>query len=132
MKSYVRVLKLVAPVFFVVGALHLILGPGADVMLGARLSAATLGDAVLDSQNRFYGVAFTVYGVLLLLCASDLNKYQTVLRCVLCVFFAAGLARYVSIAISGWPTALVLALLVTEIVAPPVLLWWLSRLDLEG
>ena len=132
MKSYVRVLKLVAPVFFVVGALHLILGPGADVLLGARLSAVTPGDAVLDSQNRFYGVAFTVYGVLLLLCASDLNKYQTVLRCVLGVFFAAGLARCVSIAISGSPTALVLGLLVTEIVAPPVLLWWLSRLDLEA
>lgn len=61
MKSYARVLKLVAPVFFMVGAVHLILGPGADVLLGARLSAATLGDAVLDSQNRFYGVAFTVY-----------------------------------------------------------------------
>ena len=96
-------------------------------MLGAKLSAGTIADPTLDSQGRFYGVSFTLYGALLLLCASDIRKYATVLRCVLWVFFAAGVARFVSIAIYGIPPPLVVVLLVIELIVPPVLVWWLSR-----
>ena len=120
-------LKVAAPIFVVVGALHLVLGVGADVLLGAKLPAEALSDAALNSQNRFYGVAFSLYGVLLYLCATDLPKYATVLRCVLWVFFAAGLARLVSIATHGVPPPLVLALLVTELALPPLLHLWLSK-----
>jgi hypothetical protein len=73
-----------------------------------------------------------LYGVLLYLCASDLAKYGTVLRCVLWVFFAAGLARIVSIAVLGLPSILVLGLLSTEVLLPPLLLVWLSRIEREG
>jgi Domain of unknown function (DUF4345) len=51
----------------------------------------------------------------------------TVLRCVLWVFFAAGIARLVSVAIHGLPPPLVLALLVSELTIPPVLVLWLNR-----
>ena len=128
MQIFTLLLRLTAPVFLLVGALHLALGVGAEVMLGAKLPSAALGDAVLDSQNRFYGIAFTLYGVLFLICASDLHKYATVLRAVLWVFFAAGLARLVSIAVHGLPSMLVLVLLDTELILPPVLLVWLSKL----
>jgi hypothetical protein len=120
-------LKVAAPVFVAVGALHLALGVGADVLLGAKLPAEALGDPALDSQNRFYGIAFGLYGVLLYLCATDLPKYATVLRCVLWVFFAAGLARLVSIATHGVPPPLVLALLASELALPPLLHLWLSK-----
>jgi len=119
-------LKVIAPIFGVVGALHLALGVRADVLMGANLPGAALTDPVLDSQNRFYGVAFTLYGVLLYLCATDLRRYATVFRCVIWVFFAAGLARVVSISTHGLPSPPVLALLVSEIVLPPLLARWLS------
>lgn len=125
--SLASFLKLVSPVFALVGALHLALGVGADALLGARLPQEALSDAALDSQNRFYGVAFALYGVLLYLCATDLRKYATVLRCVLWVFFAAGLARLVSIGTHGVPPPLVLALLASEIPVPPLLHLWLSK-----
>ena len=127
MKSLELVLRLGAPIFLLVGLLHLSLGVGAEVLLGANLPAAALAAPALDSQNRFYGVAFTLYGVLLYLCATDLRKYATVLRCVLWVFFAAGVARLVSIAIHGLPPPLVLALLASELALPPLLIFWLSR-----
>jgi len=120
-------LKLVAPVFVLVGGVHLALGVGADVLLGAKLSPEALSDATLNSQNRFYGIAFTLYGVLFYLCATDLRKYATVLRCVIWVFFAAGVARLVSITTHGVPSALVLALLASELVIPPLLHLWLVR-----
>ena len=127
MKTLQLVLRLCAPVFLLVGMLHLLIGLQADVLLGATLSAATITDPALDSQNRFYGVAFALYGVLLFLCATDLAKYATVLRCVLWVFFAAGVARLVSVAIHGLPPPLVLALLASELTIPPVLVLWLNR-----
>ena len=98
-------------------------------MLGAKLTDQALHDPVLDSQNRFYGISFSLYGVLLFLCATDLKKYTTVLRCVLWVFFAAGLARFVSIATHDVPSVLVLALLGSEVILPPLLLWWLSNVE---
>lgn len=125
-------LKIASPVFVVVGVLHLALGVGADVLLGAKLPAVALSDPALNSQNRFYGVAFSLYGVLLYLCATDLPKYATVLRCVLWVFFAAGLARLVSIATHGVPPPLVLALLATELALPPLLHLWLSKVLRAG
>jgi hypothetical protein len=125
-------LKIAAPIFVLVGALHLVLGVGADVLLGAKLPAEALADAALNSQNRFYGIAFSLYGVLLFLCATDLQRYATVLRCVLWVFFAAGLARLVSIATHGVPPPLVLALLVTELALPPILHLWLSKVLRAG
>lgn len=127
MTALARVLKLCAPVFLLVGLLHLALGLQADVLLGARLSADAFADPTLDSQNRFYGVAFTLYGVLLFLCATDIVKYAQVLRCVLWVFFAAGVARLVALAIHGLPPVPVIALLLSELILPPVLVLWLNR-----
>jgi Domain of unknown function (DUF4345) len=129
MQTFALFLRLSAPVFFVVGALHLTLGVGADVLLGAKLSAEAVVDPALDSQNRFYGVSFALDGVLFLVYASNIPKYATVLRCVLWVFFSAGVARLVSIAIHGIPPALVVVLLVSELVLPPVLALWLSRVE---
>ena len=131
MRSLAFVLKLLAPVFFIVGALHLVLGLGADVLLGAKVSAETMTDPALDSQNRFYAVAFTLYGVLLFLCSTDIPKYAPVLRCVLWVFFAAGLARFVSVALHGSPPPMIWLLLVGEVVPPPLLAWWLSRTSIR-
>lgn len=120
-------LKVLAPVFVIVGLLHLIFGIGSEVMLGAEVDLKTLKDPVIDSQNRFYGVAFTAYGFLFYLCTTDLNKYQTVLRILLWVFFAAGCARLLSIATHGMPSVLVQALLLSELLLPPLGEKWLRK-----
>lgn len=121
------VLKALAPVFFVVGALHLLMGPNAEVLLGADLPAAVIADPVLDSQNRFYGVCFAIYGVLLYLSSTDLDLYGSALKAALWVFFAGGLARIVSIVMTGMPSVLVLGLMAVEIILPPVFLAWLAK-----
>jgi hypothetical protein len=127
MHTLAMLLKLASPFFVAAGTLHGVLGVGADVLLGARLPPEALSDPVLDSQNRFYGVAFMLYGALLWLCATDLDRYATVLRCLLWVFFAAGAARLVSAALHGIPPPAVIALLASELLLPPALSAWLSR-----
>ena len=120
-------LKILAPVFFVVGALHLVMGLGADQLLGAELPAAVLADPSLDSQNRFYGTAFTLYGAVFYLSAQDLDRYHPILKCALWIFLAAGLARLVSIAVYGLPSTWVLTLLASELILPPVFIYWLGK-----
>lgn len=132
MKSFAAFLRIAGPGFLLVGALHLALGLGADELLGAKIPPEVKADPALDSQNRFYGVAFSLYGVLMLLCASDLPKYAAVLKCILWVFFAAGLARLVSILLYGMPPAAVTGLLLTELISPPLLLGWFSRARRTG
>jgi len=124
MSSRAAILKPFALIFFLVGLVHLTLGPGAEILLGADLSESAIADPVLDSQNRFYGVSFMIYGALFWLCAGDMKKYKTVFR-LTCVFFLlGGLARLVSIAAVGIPTSPILFLTATELIGGPALLWW--------
>ena len=126
------VLKVVSPVFLLIGIGHLIFGVGADVQLGAIVSAQSLTDPVLDSQNRFYGVIFTVYGALLYLAATDLKRYSPVVKVLLWIFFAGGAARLVSVGVVGLPTTFVLVLTALELILPPPMLIWLTRYERES
>ena len=122
------VLKILAPGFVIAGMTHVVLGLGADVALGAHITPETLVDASLDSQNRFYGACFTLYGILLWVCADDPVRYRPVLRATIACFFFGGLVRLVSIALHGWPSSLVWGLALSELILPPVL-WWLVIRD---
>jgi hypothetical protein len=121
------VLRLAAVVLIVVGLLHLALGLGADIMLGAQVPPEVVRDPVLDSQNRFYGTAFALYGVLVALGAADIKRHSVMLQCCFWCFFAGGLARLVSVAIYGRPSIVVIALTALEIVPPPLLSLWLRQ-----
>jgi Domain of unknown function (DUF4345) len=127
MHNFSIALKVLAPILVLVAALHLSLGSMAEVMLGASLKVGPL-DLVLDSQDRFYGTAFVIYGVLLWVCAKDVTKYALILRCVFCCCFVAGLARLVSFLVVGPPPVIVMFLWFTEVAMPPIMLWWLSNI----
>jgi hypothetical protein len=129
--SIATFLKVAAPIPILVGALHLVLGLNADVLLGAKLPASVIADPTLDSQNRFYGVAFMLYGVCLFIGGSDLKRYLPVVRWALWIFFAAGMSRLLSILLYGFPPPLVMTLLLFEIAGTPVLLIWLARSNVE-
>jgi hypothetical protein len=129
MRLYSTVLQLASLVFFAVAGLHLVFGVGADQMLGAVLSPETITEPSLDSQNRFYGVAFAFYGVALFTCGTDLRRFRPILLAALAVFFLAGCARLVSWGLHGAPAPLVMGLMAAEITLPPVLYVWLRRVS---
>jgi hypothetical protein len=129
--SIATFLKVVAPIPILVGVLHLVLGLNADVLLGAKLPASVIADPALDSQNRFYGVVFMLYGVCFFLGGSDLKRYLPVVRWALWIFFAAGIARLLSILLYGFPPPPVMALLLVELLGTPVLLLWLARSNID-
>ena len=109
------------------GAMHVVLGLQADALLGANVSAQSLTDPALDSQNRFYGAAFTLCGVLLLTISRNLRRYGDILNQLLWVFWGAGWVRFISVALYGVPPLLVALLFAAEILLPPLLMWWHRR-----
>ena len=124
MQTFALALKALAPLFVIVAVVHLTFGVRADEMLGASVGPAVVAEPTLDSQNRFYGVAFSLYGVLLYLCATDLERYEPILKAVLACFFLGGVARLVSWATHGAPAPLVVVLAATELLLPLVLFGW--------
>lgn len=124
MKGLSLILKISSPIFMIIGALHLTIALNADVALGANIPISVINDPVLDSQNRFLGVSFAIFGVLFFLCATDLQKYKTVFYCLIALFFAGGIARLVSLAVVGLPSIQILILTALELLVPPLLLIW--------
>ena len=96
--NFLRILSVTA---IIPGILHIILGLNADVMLGADVSSQSLNDPVLDSQNRFYGTTFMLFGAVFLVVASDLERYAAILKCAIWILFIAGLARGISVWLHG-------------------------------
>lgn len=125
---FVIVLKVMGAGIIGAGSMHIIFGLSADQMLGAIVSEQSLTDPVLDSQNRFYGAAFTLYGVLLFVISQNLSQYAQILRCLLWVFLGAGLVRVISVILFGWPQPFVILLMAVELVLPALLLVWFSRI----
>ena len=127
MQRLALLLRVLSPIFLVVAGLHLVLGLDADALLGASVSPSTAAEPSLSSQNRFYGVAFGLYGAVLYLCSKDLRAYAPFFRAAMWVFFLAGVARLVSWVQHGAPAPLVITLLATELVVPPLLLAWHAK-----
>jgi Domain of unknown function (DUF4345) len=126
--AFQAVLKILAVVITIVAGLHVAMGTNSEILLGARWPQGAALDATIDSQDRFYGAAFLVYACLLWLCGSDLKRYEPVLKTMFAVFFFAGLARFVSFALVGAPSAMIIFLWAFEIASPLVLWLWLTRL----
>ena len=67
MRGLILALRVLAVAFIAVALLHLTLGLGADAMLGVPVFAQTAADPSADSQNRFYGISFSLLGIALLI-----------------------------------------------------------------
>ncbi len=119
-------LKFGAVLYAAVGLLHFVLGAGAERLLDASLPDSVRDLSALDSQSRFYGTYFGMTGSLLWLGARDLRRHKTMLLILFAALFAGGVSRLVSIYALGLPSPLILALLATELVLPPLLWLWLN------
>ncbi len=133
MSAFEIVLYLLATIPLFTGALNLAMGLPAQALIGARLSPEGFRDPLLNSQMRFYGTIWFGFGVLLCLCASDINAYSSLLRGSLAIVFLGGVGRVASLIQFGFPigtlgTAFVVAVTAIEIIGMPLLLWWHSQL----
>lgn len=131
MGSFAITLRVLSASLLGISLLHLFLGLNADALLGVDLSTQVIVNSGLSSQNRFFGVAYAIYAVILWLAASELPRYKPVLQAALIVTMIAGASRFIPWVDFGAPPVPVIFLLATELLIPPVMLLWLSKLALD-
>ena len=100
---------------------HLVLG-GAAVIGGSPLNATAEG------EHRFFAALFLCYGLAFLWCVPDVEAKRRPINVLAAVFLIGGLARLLSIALSGPPNAFYSAMLVVELALPFALFYLTSRL----
>jgi hypothetical protein len=125
--ALILALRIVSIAFIAVAVLHLVIGTGADALLGVDITPAMASDPSIDSQNRFYGVTFSLLGIVLMIATQDLRRYRQFAIATLAVLFVAGLARVTAWGIHGAPSLPVAAILVADLLLPPVFYVWLER-----
>ncbi len=107
------------------GLCHAVLGVSGDWIVG--IAPASPIDPSLDSQNRFYGTAFLLYGAVLWLSAGDIRRFAPLIKAALAIMFLAGCARALAVLEHGWPSQQIMFLWGTEILLPPPLWLWLKK-----
>jgi hypothetical protein len=127
MNMFILALRVLSVAFISVAGLHLFLGMGADAMLGVPVTAAMASDPSFDSQNRFYGITFSLLGVALLISTTDVRRYQPIIVATLGVLFAAGIARAISWLLHGAPSPALIGITAADLLLPPILYFWLKR-----
>ena len=127
MNAYPLTLRVLAVGIIGVSLIHVLFGVSSETFLGSSISETSLVDANLDSQNRFYGAAFSLFSVVWWIGSTDLERYKLLLTASFIVFFIAGVSRLFSLVFFGLPTNPVIMLLVIELILPPFLYVGLRR-----
>ena len=104
------------------GTAGLVLGPGSLPNAGGAVITPDI-----DSEYRFVNVFWLAAGVLLIWSTLDLERRRAVTRLVLALAMLGGLARLVSFAAVGAPSAVFLPVIALELVAVPLVLLWHAR-----
>lgn len=127
MRALVISLRVLALAFVATAVLHVVLGLGADELLGSPVTDAMKSEPTFDSQNRFYGATFGALGVVLWIATSDLARFRPMVPAVLAVLFVAGLGRALAWVIHGAPAGAIIVIVVADLLLPPLFVLWLNR-----
>jgi hypothetical protein len=127
MKAFILTIRVLAIAFIAVAGLHLFFGMYADAMLGVPVTTTMASEPSFDSQNRFYGITFSLLGVVLLIAANDIRRYQPMVIAALGVLFFAGIARVVAWLLHGAPSPIIIGITCADLLLPPILYFWLKH-----
>ncbi|MEU2040941.1 DUF4345 domain-containing protein [Nocardia niwae] len=117
MSSALRGLSMVMGVACVaIGILHMALGVDSVPDMGSAGVTA-------DSQSRFFGAIFVGYGLAWIWAVRQSPIPAAAVRLLAGVFLLGAVARFISVAVHGWPHWFQIVLTAVELVLPPVYFW---------
>lgn len=99
---------------------HFAIGHDA-VMGGSQLNATS------DGEDRFYAGIFGAFGAALIWCARDVEHRYFFISALAAAFFVGGIGRLLSLILVGPPHPFFVAMLILELVLPPILVLWARR-----
>jgi hypothetical protein len=99
---------------------HLAMGPEA-IIGGADANPTS------DGEDRFFAGVFLCYGIALLWCARDVEHKRGYVNFIAAAFFVGGIGRLLALTFVGTPHPIYVAMLVVELVLPPVMVFAANR-----
>jgi Domain of unknown function (DUF4345) len=93
---------------------HLALGPEA-IIGGSTVNPTS------DGEDRFYAGLFGCYGVALLWCARGVERKQVYVNVLAAALLVGGIGRLIALILVGPPDPFFVAMLVLELVLPPLM-----------
>ncbi|MDH6244016.1 DUF4345 domain-containing protein [Mycobacterium sp. OTB74] len=96
-----------------IGLAHLLFG-SATIIGGGPVNAT------VDSDLRFYALLFTCYGLMFVWCAASITQRGRVANLLGAIFFAGGLVRLLSWAVTGPPNWFYILMIAVELLVPVV------------
>ena len=104
---------------------HFAIGPDA-IIGGAKTNPTT------DGEDRFYAGIFLCYGVALVWCARDVAHNRVYINLLAAAFFIGGIGRLLALIFVGAPHPFYVAMLVVELVLPPLMVLAAHRVAEPG
>lgn len=123
-RALIVVLALLGAVAVITGAMGVVLGPAAAPGGGPT-------SASIDNEYRFVNVFWTAAGLALWWSLIRLRARRAVARTVLTIAAIGGLARVLSVLVTGWPSPVYIGAMVLELAIVPVVIWWHARVVRE-
>jgi uncharacterized protein DUF4345 len=103
-----------------IGAAHLAVGPAA-IIGGSDVNPTS------DGEDRFYAGMFLRYGLALLWCSRDVQRRRAYIKALAFAFLVGGIGRLLSLILVGAPHPFFIAMLVLELVLPPLMVFGAKR-----
>ncbi|MER7112391.1 DUF4345 domain-containing protein [Streptomyces sp. NPDC000229] len=119
-RGFQSVLVLLAVFVLVTGLLEIIVGP--SLLPGSPNVSTTV-----DSNYRFFAGIWCSLGVILMIAARHPDRHAPALRAVFGAVFLGGVARGISYLDVGAPHAMHTAFIGVELLLPPLMLLWYTR-----
>ena len=122
------VLRVLCIIPFLTGLADLFGGAAFLRTAGAKLSDASISDAALNNQIKFWGVIWFGYGLSLWWASSDPRARSGLIYILLGTLFCSGLGRALAVYEYGWAAPVLTAAMALELVSSAAMLVWLQRL----
>ena len=113
-QAFQTLLALFGVIVIGISLAHFAIGPKA-IIGGVAVNATMAG------EDRFFAGLLLCYGVALLWCARDVQHKRVYINVLAAVFFVGGIGRLIAVVVDGAPHPFFVAMLVVELVLPPLM-----------
>jgi hypothetical protein len=107
-------LALFGVIVIVISLAHMAVGPRAII-------GSVAVNPTMAGEDRFFAGLFLCSGIALLWCARDVQRKRVYINLLAGAFFVGGLGRSLAVVMNGAPHPFYLAMLVIELVLPPLM-----------
>ena len=119
--------RLLSAFLYAGGAVPVLTGIYAVLTGSGGIPGENEAGASVESELRFYAVLWIAFGAALIWTAPRAARETKLVRALMAVLFAGGIARAIAWAAEGRPDGLFVVLLVLELAIPPLVVLWQRR-----